>query len=133
MIDPGLLVPLPVVLPLVGAGLTVVASGRQAIQRLVSTVVLTTSVIVSAVLLWGSEMPSAPTTTPSAEDLLTMGARPGAPEAIRNTTLTPLPMSSTPSRARTMLRAMTRTTPEPKSTPARTTRVRLTVMRPTSR
>ncbi|MTB70562.1 Na+/H+ antiporter subunit D [Arsenicicoccus sp. MKL-02] len=54
MIDPGPLVPLPVVLPLVGAGLTVVASGQQAVQRMVSTLVLTASVVVSAVLLWGA-------------------------------------------------------------------------------
>ncbi|AKT51751.1 Na+/H+ antiporter subunit D [Arsenicicoccus sp. oral taxon 190] len=48
------LVPLPVVLPLVGAGLTVVASGHRGTQRLISTVVLTTSVVAAALLLWAA-------------------------------------------------------------------------------
>ena len=49
------LVPLPVILPLVGAGLTVVASGHTQLQRLITTVVLGTSVAVSGALLWATE------------------------------------------------------------------------------
>lgn len=46
------LVPLPVVLPLIGAGLTVVAGRRTVVQRCITATVLGASVVVSALLLW---------------------------------------------------------------------------------
>jgi multicomponent Na+:H+ antiporter subunit D len=45
------LVPLPVILPLLGAGLALILSRRPRLQRLVSTVVLTTVVVVAATLV----------------------------------------------------------------------------------
>jgi multicomponent Na+:H+ antiporter subunit D len=45
------LVPLPVILPLLGAGLTLMLSRRPALQRVVSTSVLTTVVVIAATLL----------------------------------------------------------------------------------
>jgi multicomponent Na+:H+ antiporter subunit D len=45
------LVPLPVILPLLGAGLTLMLSRRPPLQRAVSTVVLTAVVVVAATLL----------------------------------------------------------------------------------
>ncbi|HET7305097.1 MAG TPA: Na+/H+ antiporter subunit D [Segeticoccus sp.] len=49
------LVPLPVALPLVGAGITVVAGRHTRIQRLVSVTVLTAVVAVSGALLWAAD------------------------------------------------------------------------------
>ncbi|SNY68944.1 Na+/H+ antiporter subunit D [Paractinoplanes atraurantiacus] len=46
------LVPLPVVMPLIGAALTLMMAGRPRAQRTVSLTVLTATVIVSAALLW---------------------------------------------------------------------------------
>ncbi|MFZ2259467.1 MAG: Na+/H+ antiporter subunit D, partial [Luteococcus japonicus] len=45
------LVPLPVVLPLIGAGLTVVAGRRTVLQRIVTALVLGSVVVVAALLL----------------------------------------------------------------------------------
>ena len=45
------LVPLPVILPLLGAGLTLVLSHRPALQRTVSITVLSTVVLVAAALV----------------------------------------------------------------------------------
>jgi len=49
------LVPLPVILPLLGAGLTLILSRRPALQRAVSTTVLTTVVVVAATLVHQSD------------------------------------------------------------------------------
>lgn len=49
------LVPLMVLLPLVGAGLTLAAAGRTWIQRLVSISVLTGMLVIASVLLWASD------------------------------------------------------------------------------
>ncbi len=49
------LVPLPVILPLLGAGLTLMASHRPGLQRVVSLSVLGTVVVVAATLLYQSD------------------------------------------------------------------------------
>jgi multicomponent Na+:H+ antiporter subunit D len=49
------LVPLPVVLPLVGAGLTIAAQGHQRLQRSVTVTVLTLVLAVSGALVYGAD------------------------------------------------------------------------------
>lgn len=49
------MVPLLVVLPLIGAGLTLAAAGRTAVQRAVSLTVLSGMAVLAAVLLWASD------------------------------------------------------------------------------
>ncbi|SDD52417.1 Na+/H+ antiporter subunit D [Auraticoccus monumenti] len=49
------LVPLPVLLPLVGAGLALVVRNRTRLQRAVSVVTLTCVLVISGVLLWGAD------------------------------------------------------------------------------
>ncbi len=55
MLDLSFLVPLPVVLPLVGAGITLAAAGRTRIQRLTSISVLGVVLVVASVLLWAAD------------------------------------------------------------------------------
>ena len=49
------LVPLPVLLPLLGAGLTLILSRRPALQRGVSTTVLTAVVVIAAILVYQTD------------------------------------------------------------------------------
>jgi multicomponent Na+:H+ antiporter subunit D len=49
------LVPLPVILPLLGAGLTLMVSRRPALQRAVSTTVLSVVVVVAAILVYQAD------------------------------------------------------------------------------
>src|SRR3954469_14392158 len=49
------LVPLPVILPLLGAGLTLTLSRRPALQRAVSTTVLVAVVVIAATLLYQTD------------------------------------------------------------------------------
>ena len=49
------LVPLPVILPLLGTGLTLILSSRPALQRAVSTTVLSAVVAIAAVLLYRTD------------------------------------------------------------------------------
>lgn len=49
------LVPLLVVLPLIGAGLTLAAAGRTAVQRIVSLSVLSGMLVAAGVLLWAAD------------------------------------------------------------------------------
>ena len=46
------LIPLPVILPILGAGLTLMLSRRPTLQRAVSTTILSAVVVVAATLLW---------------------------------------------------------------------------------
>ena len=55
MVDMSWLVPLPVILPVLGAGLTLMLSKRPALQRGVSTAVLGTVVVVAATLLYQAD------------------------------------------------------------------------------
>ena len=49
------LVPLPVILPLVGAGITLAAAGHQKVQRLTSLTVVTLVLAASIGLLWATD------------------------------------------------------------------------------
>ncbi|GAA1149743.1 Na+/H+ antiporter subunit D [Ornithinicoccus hortensis] len=55
MNDLSWLVPMPVVLPLLGAGVTLAAAGRTRVQRLTSMSVLTAVLVTAGVLLWAAD------------------------------------------------------------------------------
>ena len=49
------LVPLPVILPLLGAGVALMLSRRQALQRAVSTTTLVAVVVIASILLYQAD------------------------------------------------------------------------------